>query len=74
MKLYILNLEDRSLEEPGGCRALVVRAEDKIAARAIAQSEGGVGADIWTMPESTSCELLEVDGPRGVIVKDHWPE
>jgi hypothetical protein len=59
--------------DPDEFTAFVIRAESEAAARAVAAFKcGQEGPRWWTDPELSTCELLEPDGPEGVILIDFW--
>ena len=53
--------------------AFLIRAESEERARAVAVTIGeDDGPHWWTDPTLSKCELLEPDGPEGVIPIDFW--
>ena len=53
--------------------AFVIRAESEAAARAIAAANcRDEGPREWTDAKFSVCELVEPDGPEGVILRDFW--
>ena len=70
MALYKIERLEPDCDQPAG---FVVRAESEAAARAVAAANcGDEGPDWWRDLERSTCELLEPDGPEGVILRDFW--
>ena len=70
MALYKIERLEPDCDQPA---AFVIRAESEAAARAVAAANcGDEGPRQWTDPECSSCELLEPDGPDGVMLRDFW--
>ena len=70
MALYKVFRWDCGPDEISG---FVIRAESEAAARAVAASKcGDEGPGWWRDPERSTCELLEPDGPEGVMLVDFW--
>ena len=68
MALYKLTREEFDWDQ---ITAFVIRAESEAAARAVAVAMcGDEGPDWWTDPKLSTCEMLEPDGPEGVILID----
>ena len=70
MALYKVERADFDCDQAA---AFIIRAESEAAARAVAAAHfGDEGPDCWTDPERSTCELVEPDGPEGVILRDFW--
>ena len=70
MALYKIERLEYDCDQPAG---FVIRAESEAAARAVAAANcGDEGPDQWTDPTLSTCELVESDGPEGVILRDFW--
>lgn len=70
MALYKIERLELDCDQPAG---FVIRAESEDKARAVAAANcGDEGPDCWTDPLCSTCELVEPDGPEGVILRDFW--
>lgn len=68
MALYKLERNEWDVDQ---ITAFVIRAESEAAARAVAVAIcGDEGPHWWTDPKCSTCELLEPDGPEGLILID----
>jgi len=68
--LYKIERLEPDCDQPA---AFVIRAESEAAARAVAAANcGDEGSREWLDPERSTCELLEPDGPDGVMLRDFW--
>jgi len=68
--LYKIERLEPDCDQPA---AFVIRAESEAAARAVAAANcGDEGPREWTEPECSTVELMEPDGPDGVMLRDFW--
>ena len=70
MALYKIERLEPDVDQPA---AFVIRAESEKRARVIAATNcRDEGPRQWTDPTLSTCELLEPEGPEGVILRDFW--
>lgn len=74
-KLYLLRpIDDEAGNwEPWYDKAFgfVVRAADELEARSFAMLKAGdEGSDVWVDASQTSCEALENEGEKGILIQD----
>ena len=69
MNLWLLRkLDDALLYDAN--YGFVIRAENEVAARDLANSQASDEGKIWDDPAASSCELLDHDGSRGIVLTD----
>lgn len=69
MRLWLLRRSDPRLIYDTN-EGFVIRAESEAAARGLANSQAADEGAIWEDPAASSCEPLDHDGSRGIVLID----